>query len=115
MVARRTALLAMALLFALVPRAAAQLTGTITIGGQPPRIMYWYGKVNQHFDLATQSWQTDPDGSSGADLDMLAYCRRWYPATRAVVPFAQETISTWRAAGNVGAYTSTQQSYQCVQ
>jgi hypothetical protein len=80
-----------------------------------PRVMYWWGKVNQHFDAASGQWQTDPDGRSGADLDMLQYCRRWYPATVTVRPFTEETIHTWRAAGNTGAYTSTQRSHECVQ
>src|SRR5687768_5013588 len=80
-----------------------------------PRIMYWYGKVNQHFDPYSGVWQTDPDGRSGADLDMLAYCRRWYPATIAVRPFAEETITTWREAGNIGEHTATQLSHECVQ
>ncbi len=36
-----------------------------------PRINYWWGKVNQHMDIKTGLWQTDPDGVSGANLDML--------------------------------------------
>jgi hypothetical protein len=79
------------------------------------RIMYWWGKVNQHVDLATGAWETDPDGVSGADLDMLAYCQRWYPGTRAVEPYARETIATWRERGNVGAHRAEQTSYRCVQ
>lgn len=80
-----------------------------------PRIMYWWGKVNQHVDVASGAWVSDPDGVSGADLDMLGYCRRWYPETVAVRPFDSETISTWRERGGVGAHTATQISYECVQ
>lgn len=79
-----------------------------------PRVMYWWGKVNQHFDVASGTWMSDPDGTSGADIDMLAYCQHWYPGTRRVVPYARETISTWRAAGGVGAYTATETSYWCM-
>ena len=78
------------------------------------RIMYWYGKVNQHVDPRSRRWVTDPDGVSGADIDMLQYCRRWYPETIAVVPERMETITTWRERGNVGRHTATMQSYECV-
>lgn len=80
-----------------------------------PRIMYWYGKVNQHIDLRTGAWMTDPDGRSGANIDMLEYCRRWYPATARVEPYQEEQIDTWRERGNVGAHTATRMSYRCVQ
>lgn len=97
-----------------IPAAALAQPGTADVPLHAPRIMYWYGKVNQHVDTTTGAWMTDPDGASGADIDMLTYCRRWYPSTRAVVPYARETISTWRAAGNTGAYTAEQISYWCM-
>ena len=40
-----------------------------------PRIMYWDGKVNQHIDLNTGLWTTDPDGTSGSGIDKLTYCK----------------------------------------
>jgi hypothetical protein len=80
-----------------------------------PRIAYWSGKVNQHVDIRTGAWMTDPDGRSGATINMLTYCKKWYPATTSVVPYRLETITTWRNAGNTGGpFTSTKQSYQCV-
>lgn len=79
------------------------------------RIMYWWGKVNQHFDLDSQTWMTDPDGVSGANLDELTYCRKWYPNTVSVQDYKSERINTWRAAGNTGAYETTKTSRQCVQ
>ena len=76
-----------------------------------PRIMYWWGKVNQHISTdGSGVWQTDPDGSSGAILDKLTYCKRWYPNTISVENYKNETIDTWRAAGNAGAYTYTTMS-----
>ena len=63
---------------------------------------------------AAGAWVTDPDGVSGADVDMLTYCQRWYPGTRRVVPYDQETISTWRERGNVGAHTAERTSYWCM-
>ncbi|MDD3663253.1 MAG: hypothetical protein PHT84_05320, partial [Candidatus Pacebacteria bacterium] len=71
-----------------------------------PRIMYWYGKVNQHID-ANGTWQTDPDGVSGANIDKLTYCKKWFPNTTSVKDYKNETISTWRERGNVNAWTST--------
>lgn len=79
------------------------------------RIMYWWGKVNQHVDLSTGQWVTDPDGVSGADIDMLAYCQKWYPRTTAVVEDTLVTIETWRERGNVNAHTATRQSFRCVE
>ena len=82
---------------------------------ESPRIMYWYGKVNQHLDLPTRTWQTDPDGASGADLPMLDYCQKWYPATVEVRESRRVTIRTWREAGNINAHTATMMSFECVQ
>jgi hypothetical protein len=48
-----------------------------SVNDNAPRIMYWPGKVNQHFDLATKTWQTDPDGFSGAEISMIEYCRNF--------------------------------------
>ena len=78
-------------------------------------IMYWGGKVNQHVDSISGAWMTDSDGVSGADLDMLIYCQKWYPDTTSVVPGIEQTISTWQDRGNLNNYTNTKISYQCVQ
>jgi hypothetical protein len=68
-----------------------------------PRIMYWWGKVNLHIDPATGGWKTDPDGSSGANLDKLTYCKKWYPQTTRVEEYAMEMSDAWRNAGNTGS------------
>jgi len=84
-----------------------------------PRIMYWYGKVNQHVD-ATGNWQTDPDGVSGANLDRLTYCKKWFPNTTSIEDYKIETIGTWMDRGNVqdqsriSAYTTPKMSTKCV-
>lgn len=80
-----------------------------------PRIMYWPGKVNQHFDLSLSRWESDPDGYSGANIDKLEYCNKFYPGTILVREYMPETISTWRAAGNNGAYTGMVNSDLCIQ
>ena len=79
-----------------------------------PRISYFSGKVNQHFNLGRDEWVTDPDGKSGANLDKLTYCKKWYPDTKSVVNYKTETI-TFQAAGNVGAYSHAGVSTKCVQ
>lgn len=79
-----------------------------------PRIMYWWGKVNQHFNVNTGLWETDPDGVSGANLDMKTYCKKWYPETKSIKEYKYETIYNWKDRGNVSNYVSTRLSYECV-
>ncbi len=91
----------------------------ITIGGSSvvdltPRIAYWWGKVNQHVD-AQGNWLTDPDGVSGADLDKLTYCKKWYPRTTSIREYRMETITGWRERGNIGGpYTLAVMTTECV-
>jgi hypothetical protein len=100
----------------------ASLTGSVlgaTITTTPttdltPRISYWSGKVNQHVDLTSSTWQTDSDGKSGASIDKLTYCKKFYPDTTSVVEYKNEIINTWKDAGNINNYTSTKMSYRCV-
>lgn len=96
--------------------AATQYTATQYITpGTNPRIMYWWGKVNQHTD-ENGNWFTDADGVSGADLDKLTYCKKFYQNTVGVEDYMLETIDTWRDRGNVGGpYTSTKMSTKCLQ
>lgn len=81
---------------------------------QVPRIMFWWGKVNQHWDIEEKKWMTDPDGSSGADLNKLSYCQKFYANTVKVIEYKEETTDTWKAAGNTGDYSSIKMSYRCV-
>jgi hypothetical protein len=88
---------------------------TVTTRDTTPRIMYWWGKVNQHINTATGKWETDPDGISGANLDALVYCKKFYPRTKKIEEYKMEKIQTWREAGNVNAWTNTKMSLHCVQ
>ena len=92
------------------------ITGTMTSAVDTTiRIMYWWGKVNQHTD-ANGNWLTDPDGVSGADLDKLTYCKKFYPNTIGVEDYMLETTDTWLNRGNVdGPFTSTKMSTKCLQ
>lgn len=80
--------------------------------GDPARIAYWWGKVNQHRQAGR--WVSDPDGVSGASIDKLEYCRKWFPGTVAVRPYQTETIAGWKEAGNVGSYSNEVTSDECV-
>ncbi len=86
-----------------------------------PRIAFWSGKVNQHTN-ASGIWTSDPDCSSGTEFNTaggrLTYCEKWYLNTKCVKEYLMETITTWRTGittGCNGPFTSTQQSYKCVQ
>jgi len=79
-----------------------------------PRIMFWPGKINQHWNLSTGIWESDTDEKSGAEVDKLAYCKKFYPTTVSVEAYKMETSSTWHAGGNKTYYGSTKQSYKCV-
>ena len=79
-----------------------------------PRVMFWPGKVNQHWDLEKKVWATDSDGFSGSRENKLEYCRKFYPNTEKVVSYKEETINTWKDAGNRNSYASTKMSYRCV-
>jgi hypothetical protein len=76
------------------------------------RIAYWWGKVNQHTENGV--WKTDPDGRSGANINKLTYCKKWYPNTNLVLPYKMEKIKFY-TAGNRYAYVSTKLSYLCVE
>lgn len=82
-----------------------------------PRIAVWQGKVNQHIDTSTGQWVSDADGSSGAELDKLTYCKKWYPNTTSVSSGQTETITTWKRASyyEQSDYTNTVPTYNCVQ
>lgn len=80
-----------------------------------PRVMFWFGKVNQHWDLEKGVWATDPDGDAGARENKLEYCLKFYPDTIKVVAYKNEFTNTWKHAGNGGNYISTKPSYRCVQ
>ncbi len=80
------------------------------------RVMFRWGKVNQHTD-AGGDWQTDPDGISGnpsSDAGRLAYCKKRYADTVKIETYKMETIDTWKERGNVNNWTSTKQSYICI-
>lgn len=80
----------------------------------PDRIAYWYGKVNQH--TVNNVWYTDSDGVSGANIDKLTYCKKFYPGTTGTKDYTTETITGWRAAGNTGGpWSYAVMTTECIQ
>ena len=74
----------------------------------------WGGMVNQHYENG--EWKTDPDGSSGADIDKLVYCKKWYKSTTATEIMPEKERITFCNAGNKKCdYASTKFVYECVQ
>ncbi|GHG90883.1 hypothetical protein [Comamonas sp. JC664] len=69
-------------------------------GTEYGRIAYWWGKVNLH-TTASGAWTHDTDCTSGANLDPLAYCRKYWPHTASVqeVPVTQKPGAPWLSAG----------------
>ena len=47
----------------------------------------WFGKVNIH-RASGGSWLTDNDCASGADINTVAYCRKFWPSTVVQVHFS---------------------------
>lgn len=79
-----------------------------------PRIMFWPGKVSQHWDLDKSVWASDPDLFSGSREDKISYCQKFYPTTEKVITYKEELVNTWKDAGGSGNYISKKMSYRCV-
>ena len=78
------------------------------------QISYWWGKVNLHKEVGG-IWTTDSDGVSGANLDKLTYCQKFWPATASYEEGGLETITGWYPRYNLGnPLTSTKMTYNCL-
>ena len=86
--------------------------GTSATADDVNRISYWWGKVNQHFENG--AWATDPDGSSGANIDMLQYCQKWWPDTVSVQELPERESIIFYNAGNSGYFPTMKPVFECV-
>lgn len=70
------------------------------VDGEIGRISYWFGKVNTHM-APGGSWTWDTDCTSGANIDPLQYCRKYWPSTTSVtsVPVSAKSGNLWYTAG----------------
>ena len=77
--------------------------GLIVVG----RISYWQGKVNLHTDPTTSVWTHDSDCNSGAQIDPLTYCKKFYPTTTSVtsVDVTKKPPQMWNTAGCYSQYS----------
>lgn len=71
------------------------------------RISYWQGKVNAHTDPVTSIWLGDSDCVSGAEIDPVKYCQKFYPKTTAVeeVTVTKKPPNLWNTAGCAQQYS----------
>jgi hypothetical protein len=51
----------------------------------------WYGKVNVHRAGSSGTWSVDTDCTSGADVNTVAYCQKFWPATTTQTQLAAVT------------------------
>ena len=92
------------------------LTFFAVVDGQSPtkKISYWGGKVNQYFDAGV--WKSDPDKTSGATINKLTYCKKWYPSTTSVRDTGkQETLKFCAARQTTCSHSATMDVFECVQ
>ena len=82
------------------------------------RIASLCGMINQHI-ADNGTWTHDTDTTKNGCLEMgndsyrLQYCKKFYPGTDVVVPFATEEITNWHSAAHQ-VYTGKAQTYACV-
>ncbi|RJS22509.1 hypothetical protein DRW03_14435 [Corallococcus sp. H22C18031201] len=76
-------------------------------GGEVGRISYWWGKVNVH-KAPGGPWTHDADCSSGASLEPLSYCQKFFPGTDSVteVPVTPKPDRVWFTAGCGASYSN---------
>jgi hypothetical protein len=76
-------------------------------------IAYWWGKVNMHTQGFT--FVSDPDTVSGASIDMLEYCRKWWPNTDVVAQAGLREISGFcNAYATDCSFSTVKMAYYCV-
>ncbi len=82
-------------------------------------ISYFYGKVNKYYtpvntsNNADAAWTTDPDGVSGANIDAVKYCQKWYPATKSAEFIGNTIIGNWATRSFGAYYDAGGQTFAC--
>ena len=77
-----------------------------------PRISYWTGKVNNHY--ANGTWISDPDDTSGSDIEMLEYCKKWWPDSVDVSLRTDKESISFKKSGESTEYAEERAVYECV-
>ena len=97
----------------------SQATGAVPEQGDLGAVTYWYGKVNRHSEpkittlVGDVTWASDPDGSSGANVDTLAYCKKYFPSTQSVQYIGGTAIDDWKEAGLRNSWKGGGSTYAC--
>jgi hypothetical protein len=79
-----------------------------------PRIVANWGALDMYWSVKDSKWIFDPSRSFGAEHDKLEFCKKAYPNTISLKPYAFETVQWHDASGNPGSTTNTI-SFECVQ
>lgn len=99
--------------------AGPQATGAVPEAGDLGAVTYWYGKVNRHSVpkptalVGDVTWNSDPDGSSGANVDVLQYCKKWFPETKSAQYIGGTGIDDWKDAGLRNSWKGGGATYAC--
>ncbi len=96
----------------------ATSASAVSVSDMTPRISYWQGKVNQHFNVISGVWETDPDGVSGADVPIskVEYCKKFYgPSIKYAIPYNIESITFYNRNNDLSLpFYTTKWSYACL-
>jgi len=79
-----------------------------------PRVMFWSGKVNQHWNLSEGAWESDINEDLNAEIDKVTYCKKFYPTTVRAEDYKLELSTTWRETGSRTYYSGERMSYRCI-
>ena len=91
------------------------MRGARSLSYELGRISYWSGKVNIHRPLGG-AWAWDPDRTSGANLQVLTYGKKWFPLTTSAtqVTVTPKPTPLWQDAGCAAVYFDDgQKEYTC--
>ena len=89
----------------------ATTSGALSAGGtsildEPIEIGYftrWCGKVNMFWSWNLSSWQSDPDCTTGCNVDPVAYCQKFFPSTNYAAQIFSSMKTGWMNQGCVSA------------
>lgn len=83
------------------------------------RVAQWWGKVNMHEENGV--WTTELSNPTGASMDILDLCKKWYPSTTsftestaALGMTSPQEITGWRDAHTETIYTSVKPVFACL-
>ncbi len=88
--------------------ASTLFSASIEVGS----VATWPGKVNQH-KYPGADWQTDSDGSSGSNVNILNYFQKFFANTTNVTQDGYIYLYHWKNASNLGDYGGHGNLFRC--